>query len=215
MSSVTSPAGAFGYTYAPVGTDSTPSHLIRKLTLPNGSAITNEFDAQARWLGTTLRNSGGTLLNQHLYDYNDLNQRTKQTRVVGTSSTSSVDYGYDALGQLVDATGKESGGTVNRVHERFGYAYDAAGNLNRRTNNALVQTFAVNSLNQLSNATRSGTFTVAGATTIAASSVTVNTLSAERYADHTFAKDGFTLVNGNNTFTAIATRVFRFESIRP
>jgi len=63
----------------------------------------------------------------------------------------------------------------------------------------------LNNLNQLSNATRSGTFTVAGATTIAASSVTVNTLTADRYADHTFAKDGFTLVNGNNTFTAIAT----------
>ena len=90
-------------------------------------------------------------------------------------------------------------------YERFGYAYDAAGNLNRRTNNALVQSFTVNNLNQLSNATRSGTFTVAGATTIAASSVTVNTLSAERYADHTFAKDGFTLANGTNTFTAIAT----------
>ena len=205
LSTLTSPAGTFGYTYGSVGTDSTPSQLIRKLTLPNGSAITNQFDEQGRQLGTTLRNSGGTLLNQHLYDYNDLDQRTKQTRVVGTSSTSSVDYGYDALGQLVDATGRENGGTTNRVHEQFGYAYDAAGNLNRRTNNALVQSFTVNNLNQLSNATRSGTLTVAGATTTNASSVTVNTLTADRYADNTFARAGFTLSNGTNTFTAIAT----------
>ena len=204
LSTLTSPAGAFGYTYGSVGTDSTPSQLIRKLTLPNGSAITNQFDEQGRQLGTTLRNSGGTLLNQHLYDYNDLNQRTKQTRV-GTSFTSSVDYGYDALGQLVDATGKENSGTTARLQEQFGYAYDAAGNLNRRTNNALVQSFTVNTLNQLSNATRSGTLTVAGATTTNASSVTVNTLTADRYADNTFARAGFTLSNGTNTFTAIAT----------
>ncbi len=49
-----------------------------------------------------------------------------------------------------------------RLQEQFGYAYDAAGNLNRRTNNALVQTFGVNTLNELTNATRSGTLTVAG-----------------------------------------------------
>lgn len=201
LSTVASGAGSFGYQYSAVGSESSPAQLVKKLTLPNGSAITNEFDEQARWLGTTLRTSGGTLLNQHLYDYNDLDQRTQQTRTDG----SYVDYGYDALGQLVDATGKESGGGTNRVHERFGYYYDAAGNLNRRTNNALVQTFTVNNLNQLSNATRSGNMTVAGATTIAASSVTVNTLTAERYADKTFARTNVTLVNGNNTFTAVAT----------
>jgi RHS repeat-associated protein len=46
---------------------------------------------------------------------------------------------------------------------------------------------------------------VAGATTTNASSVTVNTLTADRYADNTFARAGFTLADGNNTFTAVAT----------
>ena len=128
--------------------------MIRKLTLPNGSAITNQFDSTARQLGTYLRNNSGTLLNQHLYEYNDLDQRTKQTRV-GTLSTASVtnsvDYGYDALGQLTSALGKEGTSTTNRWHEQFGYAYDAAGNLNRRTNNALVQTFITDNRNQLIN----------------------------------------------------------------
>jgi len=39
-------------------------------------------------------------------------------------------------------------------------SYDAAWNLNYRTNNALVQTFGVNNLNELTTAGRSGTLTV-------------------------------------------------------
>lgn len=47
--------------------------------------------------------------------------------------------------------------------------------------------------------------TVAGTTTSEASSVTVNTQSAEVYEDATFAKAGFSLSDGNNTFTAVGT----------
>ncbi len=90
------------------------------------------------------------------------------------------------------------------MHEQFGYAYDAAGNLNYRTNNALVQTFGVNNLNELTTITRSGTLTVAGTTTGTATNVTVNSLTATLYGDKTFSKDGFTVTNGNNAFTAIA-----------
>jgi YD repeat-containing protein len=68
----------------------------------------------------------------------------------------------------------------------------------------MVQTFNVNSLNELTTVTRSGTLTVAGTTTIAATKVTVNTQTACRYGDNTFAKDGFSLADGTNTFTAVA-----------
>ena len=57
------------------------------------------------------------------------------------------DFAYDAIGQLKSALGKESGGST-RLHEQYGYAYDAAGNLNNRTNNALIQTFSVNNKNE-------------------------------------------------------------------
>jgi len=90
------------------------------------------------------------------------------------------------------------------LHEQFGYAYDAAGNLNYRTNNALTQTFAVNNLNELSNVTRSGTLTVAGTTMSTATNVTVNSTNAILYNDKSFAKEGFTVTNGNNAYTAIA-----------
>jgi RHS repeat-associated protein len=97
-----------------------------------------------------------------------------------------------------------TGGSPSRLQEQLKYGYDAAHNLNYRTNNALVETFAVNSLNELSNVTRTGTLTVAGTTTSAATGVTVNGSAANRYNDATFALGGFTVTNGDNTFTAIA-----------
>ncbi|HOI38745.1 MAG TPA: hypothetical protein PLF11_15365, partial [Bacillota bacterium] len=84
-----------------------------------------------------------------------------------------MDYTYDAAGQLKTAMGKESGGAMNRLAERFGYVYDAGGNLQYRTNNALVQSFGVDNVNQLTTVSRSGKLTVAGGTTVAATSVTV------------------------------------------
>src|SRR5262245_27154445 len=101
----------------------------------------------------------GFVTNSHAYGYNVAGQRTTLTNTAGNY----VNYTYDLIGELKTAIGKESGGSA-RLHEQFGYAYDPADNLNYRTNNALVQTFAVNNVNELSSATRSGTLTVAGGT---------------------------------------------------
>jgi RHS repeat-associated protein len=202
LNAVSSPAGSFAYERS-TGVDvsaTSAAELVQKLTMANSAVITNQFNERARQLGTYLRTSGGTLLNQHVYNYNDLDQRTNQIRLDGDY----VDYAYDPLQQLIGAKGKEYGGSTNRLHEQMGYAYDAAGNLQRRTNNALVQSFAVNSLNELSNVTWSGTLTVGGHTDAAATNVTVNTQTASRYADKTFAKDGFTPSAGLNTYTAVA-----------
>jgi RHS repeat-associated protein len=83
----------------------------------------------------------------------------------------------------------------------------------------LVQTFGVNSLNQLTNATRSGTFTVAGqatgpraevsyglpgVTNVVVSGTGLTTGNADLYADGAWAKTNATLANGNNTYTATA-----------
>ncbi len=196
LAAVSTPEGLFSYTH------SGPTLLSTNLSLPNGAAIMNSYDAVARLTGTYLKNASGTVLNSHVYTYNNGNQRTRQTRTIGDY----VDYTYDNTGQLQSAVGKESGGTTNRWHEQFGYAYDAAQNLQYRTNNALIQTFTVDSLNQLASASRSGTLTVAGTTTTNASSVIVNgTNTASRYSDSTFATTGFTLANGNNSFTAVAS----------
>jgi RHS repeat-associated protein len=167
--------------------------------LPNGAWITNTFDGNTRLLSTVLKNSGGTVLDSESYAYNQASQRTAETNTAGDFRN----YTYDNASELKTAVGKEAGGTTNRLHEQLGYVYDAAGNLNFRTNNALIQNFAVNNLNELTTETNGGTLTVAGTTTIPATSVTVNGSAANRYADSTFALGGFSLVNGTNTFTAV------------
>ncbi len=117
-----------------------------------------------------------------------------------------MESAYDgATGQYTNAP---------RLNEQFGYAYDKAWNLNERTNNALVETFNVNDLNELSSQTRSGTLTVAGTATEpngndpfdsnpGVTNVTVNSQEASLYGDGTFAAAGFPLANGENTYTAI------------
>ncbi len=199
LANVASPAGAFGYSYT-AGLIVSPSSLVRKLALPNGAYITNTYDSHARLLSTRLKSGNGTVLNSHSYAYNTGNQRTQQAFTAGNYA----DYTYDPIGRLKTARGKESGGVTNRLHEQFGYGYDAAGNLNSRTNNSLVQAFTVNPLNELTTVARNGTLTVAGTTTSQATNVTVNTSNAVRYLDRTFASINHSLANGNNTFTATA-----------
>jgi RHS repeat-associated protein len=195
LTSITSPAGLFGYTYK-----ADQALGVSRLSLPNSAYITNTFDSVARLTATILKNGGGTLLNAHQYAYNLGNQRTQQVFTAGNT----MDYTYDSIGQLTSAFGKEAGGVTNREQEKLSYVYDAAGNLMYRTNNALVQTFNVNNLNELSTVSRVGTFTVAGVTTSPATNVTVNTFTATLYSDNTFAGTNFPLADGNKTYTAIA-----------
>src|SRR5213594_2682614 len=154
-----------------------------------------------RLLSTVLKNSSDSTLNSHSYGYNLGNQRAALTNTPGDYRS----YGYDKIGQLKTALGKEPGRTTHRMHEQFGYSYDTAGNLSYRTNNLLVESFAVDSLNELSSATYPpGTITVAGTTSSAATNVTVNSSDAIRYADNTFARTNISRLIGTNTFTAIA-----------
>jgi RHS repeat-associated protein len=199
LTGITSPAGAFGYDYS-VGQSVSPASLVRALTLPSGAYITNTYDNVARLLSTTLKSSSHATINSHSYQLNQGNQRTQQVFTAGNY----VDYTYDDIGQLESARGRESGGATNRWHEQLGYAYDAAGNLNYRTNNALIQTFNVNDLNELTTASRSGALTVAGTTTSPATNVTVNAVNAILYTDSTFARTNVTLAEGTNIFSAIA-----------
>jgi RHS repeat-associated protein len=189
-----SPAGSFGYLYDPA------RHLqTGQLTLPNSAYITNTFDSVARMLSTVLESSTNGILNSHVYGYNVAGQRMALTNTAGDFRS----YGYESIGQLTAATGSESNGST-RWNEQFQYIYDAAGNLAFRTNNGLFQTFVLNSLNELSTLSRSTNMTVAGTTTSVATNVTVNGLTASIYADATFARTKMGLVNGTNTFTAIA-----------
>ena len=178
---VSSPAGEFDYT---LGGASSASPLTKKLLLPNGAYITNSYDSVARLTGTWLKSSFGTNLDSYVYGYNQANQRTNVTRLAGDT----VAYTYDNEGEVKTAIGKEANGTTPRWQEQLGYAYDAAGNLNWRTNNTLLQQFNVNNLNELTTVTNGGRLTVVGSTTSPATNVIVNTSNAVLYADEAFAR---------------------------
>jgi len=140
LTNVTSQAGTFAYTYR-----SQPSTLISQLALPNTSYLTNTYDTVARLTGTYLKNSSHTTLDSATYGYNAGHQRTSSTN----AASATVSYTYDKIGQL-----KVADSSTNS--EDRGYFYDAAWNLNYRTNNGTLNTFNVDNKNQLTNSTPSG-----------------------------------------------------------
>jgi RHS repeat-associated protein len=95
-------------------------------------------------------------------------------------------------------------GAIDRLHEQWSYGYDAAGNLIRRGNHQLAETFSVaNARNELSSVSASGTLTVAGAASTNATNVKVNGQDAVLYDDQTFAFPGVALTN--TTLTALVS----------
>jgi hypothetical protein len=148
------------------------------------------YDALRSTLPTLLTLPNG-VLNSHTYGYNVGNQRIALTSTLGDYHL----YTCDNLGQLTTALGMEPGGSPSRLNERSSYPYDAAGNLRYRTNyKQLVETFNVNSLNELTTVTQAPPrlLTIAGTTTSPATNVTVSGTglcpsAAVRYADATWA----------------------------
>lgn len=197
MTGISAPSGTFGYTY-----HATRITQLTGITLPNGSWITNDFDSLGRLRETALKNRWGHTLDGTSYTHDLLGLRTNLFRDFGWTA-SSVTAGYDDIGQLTTWNAQETGG-VPRHNEQLGWHYDAAGNLNRRTNGSLVQTFTVDPNNQLSTINRSGPLTVTGNTPAPATNVTVNGNVADRYADFTFARTNNAQSGTPNPFTIIA-----------
>jgi RHS repeat-associated protein len=205
MIGITSPAGAFGYQYSSLGNQ----YVVSGITLPNGASITNNYDSLGRLTGTALANQFGHVLDGCVYGLDLLGLRTNMTRNLGLT-TNSVAIGYDGIDQITNWSGQETNGSL-RHNEQLAYAYDAAGNLNIRTNDALIQTFTVDALNQISNVNRTGQFTEIGATPAPVSTLTVNgDGNAHEYGDFTFAKNFITLNDGINSFTNVATNLYGF-----
>ena len=159
LTNVNSSAGDFGYQYA-----AGQATRLSRVNLPNGHYITNQFDPLARMTNSTLVTSGGAVRNAHGYQLNLGHQRTNQVFTNATLSLAGerMGYSYDNIGQLKVAKGKLADGTTDWSGKQFGYAYDAAWNLNTRTNNGTPETFAVNSLNELTTSPASFTYDANG-----------------------------------------------------
>jgi len=175
---ITSPAGAFDYLYA------ADRVQVLGTRLPNGASITNAYDPLGRLLETALVNARGAVLNRHAYAYNGLDQRIAQSYADGHT----LDYHRDPAGRLIAASGFDPGNPAAlRLHEQFGYAYDAAGNLRSKTHGTATLNLEVDNLNRVLSATRSPQVTVSGSFTGSPVDLTVNGLAAARYPDGTFA----------------------------
>ncbi len=199
MTSLVSPAGTFSYSYnGGVSGVDTASALVSKLSLPNGAWVSNTFDSNGRILGTWMTN-GTVNLDSAVYTYNVGNQRLTVTR----NGESTASYSYDAIGEVVSDLASEVIGGTTRFNEQLRYVFDAAGNLTYRTNNAQIQKFAVNSVNELTSNTNGGTLTVVGtATSQNSTTVTVNSTNALVYGDATFAATNMPLTTA---YTAIGS----------
>ena len=200
LDTLVSPAGMFSYQYPAAGaTLARASRLPVQVDLPVG-AIVNSYDGMARVTNNILRNLAQATLNAHAYAYNNASQRTRMT---STSAGNYVDYGYDALGQLTNAAGRELSGGALRAQEQWANTYDKAGNLAQRVKNQLTETFVADANDQLTSVSSAGTLTVGGTATPAATQVSVNGQTAALYADKTFAVPNVPL--SATALTAVAT----------
>ena len=136
-------------------------------------------DTAAAWMGRF--NSGGTNLDFYSYGYNVGNRRTSVTR----GGQNYADYTYDAMGQVMADQAYEVTSNIARLNEQLRYGFDPAGNLAYRTNNALIENFQVNALNELTANTNGGTLTVMGTTTSLATNVAVNGTNASKGSNYT------------------------------
>src|SRR5439155_859179 len=112
--------------------DATRQIQVGKLVLPNSAYITNAYDSMGRLLSTVLKNSSGnSVLNSHSYGYNLGNQRTALTNTLGDYRS----YGYDKIGQLKTAIGKDNLARADTntatayLPDVVYFAYDLNGNL--------------------------------------------------------------------------------------
>jgi len=194
LHTVASDAGTFTYTYNGAG------QQIQGLTLPGGNSIARTYDAAGRLLATALQH-GSTVLDAQAYTYDANGSRTSVTR----ADNAVVNYGYDAIGQLVSAVGQEAGGLL-RGNENFSYGYDPAGNLQMRTNNTLIQCFNTDNANELVNITRNNDLLTVAGSLNGSNNFTVNGVGATIYNDLTFAvTNGVSIANGLNILNTVVT----------
>jgi len=149
-----------------------------------------------------------------LWRYNRASQRTNVVRTAGDY----VNYAYDGIGELTNASGLQANGS-GRVDEQRGYLYDPAGNLIQKNEyppgTPENTVYRINRLNQITNtffgvlkgSTWIGDMVVSGSTTSPATNVTVNGSVVAAYSDNTFAALE-TVAIGANTFTAVAKDVY-------
>ena len=127
-----------------------------------------------------------------------------ESLIAGTHGQGGIECSYSLL---VASFGEPGEGDGYKTQAEW-IVLTPAGNLHTRNNGGLSQTFSTDAANQLNSVTRTGTFTLNGATPAPATNVTVNGQVAQSYGDLTFALTNLSLANGTNSFTNIAQNAY-------
>jgi len=146
LSSISSGAGTFGYSY--VGNSS----MLTQIDLPNGEKSTFTYDALERLTQIHNLTSADANVSQYSYAYDNtthLPGRVSETSQVGTDDSIVRNYGYDPVDQLISETVTQNGQTTQSKT----YAYDPMGNRTGQTyqyspDPLHTVSYANNSLNQ-------------------------------------------------------------------
>ena len=125
-------AKVFGYEYLP------GSHLLNKLTKPNGMSLTQTYEATRDLLTNTAYHRGSTLVAQRTYTYDEIGRPTarntaRQGRVVNDT------FAHNSRSELEIAT-------VNGAN--YEYVYDNIGNREFSLENNKASMYDANALNQ-------------------------------------------------------------------
>ncbi|MBN9689750.1 MAG: RHS repeat-associated core domain-containing protein [Verrucomicrobia bacterium] len=179
-------------TYSATYTYLANSPLAESVTMKQGTTTrlvtTRSYDFLNRLQGVTAQPQlGGSLPLGTGYQYNDVNQRTRQMFADGSVRV----YTYDSLGQVV--SGKQYFGDGSPVPgQQFEYTFDTIGNRSNAKRggdadgaNLRLETYGVNSLNQYSSRSSSGSrYADILGLAAASSSVTVNGTTAWRRGEY-------------------------------
>ena len=186
LSTVVGAEGTNTYAYTTAGT------LWTNLTLANGTTAERQFDALLR-LTNLVNRAGAGVLSSFALTLDDADQRTQVIREDGKVYT----YGYDAIGQLTNASASLPDGTPWSGYQ-FSYTYDATGNPIEQDKNGLVYSNSFNNLNQNAETRFAGGLAALGtyASPLAAT-VTVNNVQAQLH-EGDWAAAGIPFVQGTN-----------------
>ena len=114
------------------------THLLKKLTKPNGMTLTQSYEIQRDLLTGMAYHRGTTLVANRQYSYDSLGRPTaRNTSRQGTVKNDT--FGYNNLSELTSATVSGS---------NYAYDYDNIGNRETATESEITTTYTANELNQ-------------------------------------------------------------------
>ena len=191
VKSASSPAGTFNFSYLGSG------RMIQAIQNSNGGLFARSYDSAGQTLETSME-WNNSVLDSMNYTNDASGNRTGFQRMNGSYNS----LAYDDIHQLTGDQGFEPVGSP-RSNEQFGYGYDLAGNMDWKTNGAMVQQFFYDNANQLTSARVFGSaISFYGSISNSPGSLTVNGQSATVNQDLTFTlNNGLPYNSGSNGFS--------------